>query len=315
MIRKLNIILLLLSSTILAEESKLEYLPKENLDFEIIDSQTVKPLVKDEFETTAEFEKRKLNQRSSSEAFTLYKESSLRYDADSETYSFSCYISDKITLKDNTTYISKSGKNGFGTTWEWKERVGEKYEIIYQCPKGTLNQVQVPIEDAKRFRNDLIAVLQIKLEPQNWSSGREFDTPEFGKSFVNNYKVFQKEGAVEAVHYGLKDNRSIYFSKYDRSIDGLSTTARIEPIVRIEPKYPIQAARDGKEGWVELAFIINELGGVEDVDVINAEPKRVFDREAKRALRKWKYKPLVENGKPVKQYNMTVRLDFTLNKN
>ncbi|GAC34791.1 energy transducer TonB [Paraglaciecola polaris] len=84
------------------------------------------------------------------------------------------------------------------------------------------------------------------------------------------------------------------------------------PIVRIEPKYPAQAARDGKEGWVKLSFTINEVGGVEDVDVIDADPKRVFDREAKRALRKWKYKPKVEDGKPMKQPGMKVQLDFKL---
>lgn len=86
------------------------------------------------------------------------------------------------------------------------------------------------------------------------------------------------------------------------------------PIVRIEPKYPVQAARDGKEGWVRLSFTINEVGGVEDVDVIEADPMRIFDREAKRALRKWKYKPKIVDGKPVKQPGMRVQLDFTLDK-
>ena len=84
------------------------------------------------------------------------------------------------------------------------------------------------------------------------------------------------------------------------------------PIVRIEPKYPVQAARDGKEGWVRLSFTINEVGGVEDVEVLEADPKRIFDREAKRALRKWKYKPKIVDGKPEKQFNMKVQLDFKL---
>jgi protein TonB len=85
------------------------------------------------------------------------------------------------------------------------------------------------------------------------------------------------------------------------------------PIVRIEPKYPTQAARDGKEGWVQLSFTINELGGVEDVKVIDAEPKRIFNREAIRALRKWKYRPQIIDGKPQKQPGLTVQLDFKLN--
>ncbi len=84
------------------------------------------------------------------------------------------------------------------------------------------------------------------------------------------------------------------------------------PIVRIEPKYPVQAARDGKEGWVILSFTINEVGGVEDIEVIDADPKRVFDREARRALSKWKYKPNIVDGKPQKQFNMKVQLDFKL---
>jgi protein TonB len=84
------------------------------------------------------------------------------------------------------------------------------------------------------------------------------------------------------------------------------------PIVRIEPKYPIQAARDGKEGWVKLSFTINEVGGVEDVKVIEAKPKRIFDKEAKRALRKWKYKPKVEDGKAMRRPGLTVQLDFKM---
>lgn len=84
------------------------------------------------------------------------------------------------------------------------------------------------------------------------------------------------------------------------------------PIFRIDPKYPPEAARDGKEGWVELSFTINEVGGVEDVEVIDADPKRIFDREAKRALRKWKYKPKVVDGVAMRQPGLKVRLDFTL---
>jgi len=86
------------------------------------------------------------------------------------------------------------------------------------------------------------------------------------------------------------------------------------PIVRIEPKYPIQAARDGKEGWVKLSFTINEIGGVEDVKVMDSKPKRVFDKSARRALKKWKYKPKVVDGKPMRQPGLTVQLEFNMDK-
>ena len=84
------------------------------------------------------------------------------------------------------------------------------------------------------------------------------------------------------------------------------------PIVRIDPKYPPDAAHDGREGWVKLQFTINEQGGVDDISVIDADPKRIFDREARRALSKWKYKPKIVDGKAVKQEGMFVQLDFKL---
>lgn len=105
------------------------------------------------------------------------------------------------------------------------------------------------------------------------------------------------------------------------SIDGLAAPGagfmrdgEATPIVRINPKYPPQASRDGIEGWVKLSFTINEIGGVEDVEVIDAEPRRIFDREAKRALRKWKYRAKVVDGKPQRQEGLTVQLDFTMDK-
>jgi len=84
------------------------------------------------------------------------------------------------------------------------------------------------------------------------------------------------------------------------------------PIVRIPPDYPPQAARDGKEGWVRLSFTINEVGGVEDVEVLDADPKRIFDRNAKPALRKWKYRPKIVDGVAEKQFGLEVQLDFKL---
>jgi len=95
---------------------------------------------------------------------------------------------------------------------------------------------------------------------------------------------------------------------------GMMQDGDATPIVRIEPRYPIKAARDGKEGYVVLSFSINTIGGVEDVKVIEAKPKRLFDKEARRALKRWKYKPKMENGKALKQTGQTVRLDFTLDK-
>lgn len=84
------------------------------------------------------------------------------------------------------------------------------------------------------------------------------------------------------------------------------------PIVRVEPKYPTVAARDGIEGWVKLSFSITASGTVNNIQVIDAEPKRMFNQAARRALAKWKYKPNIQAGKAQAQDGMMVMLDFKL---
>ncbi|TKB03728.1 TonB family protein [Alteromonas portus] len=84
------------------------------------------------------------------------------------------------------------------------------------------------------------------------------------------------------------------------------------PQFRVDPTYPPEASRDGIEGWVKLGFTVSASGAVSDIKVLDSEPKRVFDRAARRALKKWKYKPKLDGGKPVSQPGMVVVLDFKL---
>ncbi|WP_242441714.1 energy transducer TonB [Pseudoalteromonas piscicida] len=92
----------------------------------------------------------------------------------------------------------------------------------------------------------------------------------------------------------------------------LNTDGQATPLVRTNPSYPPAAARDGVEGWVEMEFAISPQGEVFDVKVTNAQPKRIFNKAATRALKKWKYRPLVVDGKPQPQYAQRVVLEFTL---
>lgn len=86
------------------------------------------------------------------------------------------------------------------------------------------------------------------------------------------------------------------------------------PVVRMAPKYPIQAAREGIEGWVKLSFSISKTGSVINASVLDAQPKRVFDAAAIKALKKWKYKAKVDNGQAIEQHGLTIQLDFKIDK-
>jgi protein TonB len=86
----------------------------------------------------------------------------------------------------------------------------------------------------------------------------------------------------------------------------------VVPIVRVNPQYPIRAAEQGVEGWVELMFTISATGAVLDPVVTAAHPARIFDRAAIRAVSRWKYNPKIEDGKPVERPGVNVRLRFQL---
>jgi protein TonB len=91
-----------------------------------------------------------------------------------------------------------------------------------------------------------------------------------------------------------------------------STTDEVQVVFRAKAVYPRQARRDNIEGWVQLAFDINETGKVENVSVIASEPKRIFNKAARKALLKWKYQVLLVDGKPLVHKNRSIQLNFKM---
>lgn len=83
------------------------------------------------------------------------------------------------------------------------------------------------------------------------------------------------------------------------------------PLVRMNAVYPQKAVRQKIEGYVTARLAINPEGTVDDVEILEAEPRGVFEREAIRALYKYKFKPKMENGRPVAQ-QATQTIEFEL---
>lgn len=84
------------------------------------------------------------------------------------------------------------------------------------------------------------------------------------------------------------------------------------PMVVIEPRYPRKAAMEGIEGWVKFKFTVSTDGSPKDIQVVEAKPKRVFERDARKVIYKWKFKPKVVDGKPIEQPNMYYTMIFKL---
>ena len=62
--------------------------------------------------------------------------------------------------------------------------------------------------------------------------------------------------------------------------------------------YPVEAARRGIEGWVEVKISVDEAGSVAAIQVVDEHPRGVFRQHALRAVRLWKFTPRYVDGKP-----------------
>ncbi len=70
----------------------------------------------------------------------------------------------------------------------------------------------------------------------------------------------------------------------------------VMPLNDVRPEYPYRARQQGIEGHIKLAFTINPAGRVENIRVLEASPRNIFDREARRAAARWRFAPRTENG-------------------
>jgi periplasmic protein TonB len=78
---------------------------------------------------------------------------------------------------------------------------------------------------------------------------------------------------------------------------------------RVEPEYPGVAVAGKISGTVILEATVDEAGAVTDVTVLRSI--KVLDQAAIKAVRQWRYQPLVLNGVPA-PFILVVTLTFTL---
>ena len=79
------------------------------------------------------------------------------------------------------------------------------------------------------------------------------------------------------------------------TVDTAPKVLKRSPIV-----YPELARQQGISGYVSMNVLIDEMGSVEDVEIIDSKPKEIFDLKADSTIRMWKFEPATYNGKKVK---------------
>ncbi len=69
-------------------------------------------------------------------------------------------------------------------------------------------------------------------------------------------------------------------------------------VTKVEPFYPDLAKQLNISGVVELEAVVGESGSVEKVNIVSGNP--VLTRAGAEALMRWKFRPALADGKPVR---------------
>ena len=84
------------------------------------------------------------------------------------------------------------------------------------------------------------------------------------------------------------------------------------PTFQSRPRYPVALRNAGIHGEALIAFIVDKDGLTTEVQVENASDK-AFGEAAQQAVSKWKFKPGMKNGEPIR-VAMKVPVVFALEK-
>jgi len=81
----------------------------------------------------------------------------------------------------------------------------------------------------------------------------------------------------------------------------LAAQAVPKVVKKVPPEFPVEASKKGiSTGSVKAKLTIEADGKVSDVEILESEPKRVFDRAVKSALMEWKFEPGEKGSHEVK---------------
>ena len=150
------------------------------------------------------------------------------------------------------------------------------------------------------------AVEQKKRELPNQANQDEPPPPEMELATPEQPSDLPSSGAIAATFAPSLDMAA------GPTLGGAPSDADVVPLVRVSPQYPPDAMMRGVEGWVQLEFTITTAGTVKDVAVIDADPQGYFEKAAISAVKRYKYKPKIENGEAVDRPGVQLVLSFKL---
>ncbi|WP_187170466.1 energy transducer TonB [Salidesulfovibrio onnuriiensis] len=83
------------------------------------------------------------------------------------------------------------------------------------------------------------------------------------------------------------------------------------PVHQVSPGYPARARRKGVGGMVLLSCLVGADGRSRCIEVVRSEPEGVFEDRAVAALKQWRFRPAMRDGRAV-EYRIRVPFRFDI---
>ncbi|MCD6526155.1 MAG: TonB family protein [Desulfuromonas sp.] len=87
--------------------------------------------------------------------------------------------------------------------------------------------------------------------------------------------------------------------------DSAALDRPLTPLAQSPFIYPLRAKRLGIEGWVRVKMLISTTGDVEQVQILEAQPKDMFESTVERGVRGWRFTPGTIDGEAVRSWVVT----------
>jgi protein TonB len=171
-----------------------------------------------------------------------------------------------------------------------------------------------PVELSGRpFLGPLLSVAKKPVAPAKPPAIRDKPSGRLPAPAIENPLGKAAMARLTSIGKGPAEGRPGGISKAEPGVSGELNAQEgdVIPLFKLKPRYPRRAARSGKEGWVKVAFTITERGTVTDAKVVESRPRRIFDRSAIKAIRKWRFRPMVVDGKAMSR-QATQLIEFKL---
>ena len=174
---------------------------------EELDALTPKPLVRDEYETTAEFEARVAREKEPQKnQITVFISLNVEYQADEEKYEISTCGNYRISGYENREEFS--GQNAMGATWDWVEITGRRNVVKVEDCKNVY--IPVSLADARAMRETVTAIGTVSLSTQKPETiGNFYQSPKFGTYLLDKTITYTYEGLLDGVYLGRRDTKEM----------------------------------------------------------------------------------------------------------